>query len=107
MPLAPAEPCSARAQYGVIVNQIGMQTCMDDLQMKYLLPLSRLLFPKQGSSFSAHHSLKGVVEDLWGPCPALMRLSRSFRTQLQQRPLLTSPSQRRSPPQRLAGTLIS
>ena len=42
--------------YGVIVNQIGMRPLIDDLQRKCLLPLTKLLFPKQGSRFDKHHS---------------------------------------------------
>jgi thiol-disulfide isomerase/thioredoxin len=42
--------------YGVIVNQIGMRPLIDDLQRKCVLPLTKLLFPKQGSAFDKHHS---------------------------------------------------
>lgn len=41
--------------YGLIVNQIGMKPLLDELQKRCLLPLSRVLFPKQ-SDFTSHHS---------------------------------------------------
>ena len=42
--------------YGVIVNQIGMKALIDDLQRRYVHPLARLLFPREGASFSSHHT---------------------------------------------------
>ena len=42
--------------YGLIVNEIGMRLLIDDLQQRWLLPLTRLLFPKEGATFSTHHS---------------------------------------------------
>mmetsp|Transcript_45485 Transcript_45485/g.119499 ORF Transcript_45485/g.119499 Transcript_45485/m.119499 type:complete len:654 (+) Transcript_45485:39-2000(+) len=42
--------------YGLVVNQIGLKPLLDDLQQSCLLPLSRLLYPVEGSSFDHHHS---------------------------------------------------
>jgi hypothetical protein len=42
--------------YGVIVNEIGMYPMISNFQQKYLWPIARRLFPKQGSRFSDHHS---------------------------------------------------
>jgi len=42
--------------YGVIVNEIGMRPLIDDLQLRHLLPLTRLLFPEEGGGFTKHHS---------------------------------------------------
>lgn len=42
--------------YGVIVNQIGMKALMDSLQRTCVQPLARLLFPREGAQFTAHHS---------------------------------------------------
>ena len=42
--------------YGLVMNQIGLKPLLDDLQQSCLLPLSRLLFPGEGSSFDEHHS---------------------------------------------------
>ena len=50
-----ARPNSMNA-YGVIVNQIGMKPLIDDLQQRCLLPLTRMLFPKEGGAFNNHHS---------------------------------------------------
>ena len=33
-----------------------MRPLLDDLQRRYIQPLARLLFPREGSNFSAHHS---------------------------------------------------
>ena len=41
---------------GVIVNQIGMRPLLDDLQARYIQPLSKLLFPVEGAQFTSHHS---------------------------------------------------
>ena len=50
-----ARPNSMNA-YGVIVNQIGMKPLIDDLQQRCLVPLTRMLFPKEGGAFNNHHS---------------------------------------------------
>ena len=50
-----ARPNSMNA-YGVIVNEIGMRPLIDDLQLRHLLPLTRLLFPEEGGAFTKHHS---------------------------------------------------
>ena len=43
--------------YGIIVNQIGMQAVITRLQTEVLLPLSELLFPAQAKGgFTGHHS---------------------------------------------------
>ena len=42
--------------YGVIVNQIGMRPLIDDLQRRYIHPMARMLFPREGASFHSHHS---------------------------------------------------
>jgi len=52
----PVQRPNSMNNYGLILNQIGMRPLLDDLQARVVLPLTRLLFPRQGSSFSAHHS---------------------------------------------------
>jgi hypothetical protein len=42
--------------YGLIVNEIGMEPSITALQQQYILPLAKLLYPKQGHAFHAHHS---------------------------------------------------
>lgn len=42
--------------YGLIVDNIGMQPLISHLRDTYLLPLSRLLFPTEGSEFHSHHA---------------------------------------------------
>uniref|UniRef100_A0A7S4FD79 Fe2OG dioxygenase domain-containing protein n=1 Tax=Chrysotila carterae TaxID=13221 RepID=A0A7S4FD79_CHRCT len=42
--------------YGLILNQIGMKPMLDEMQRKCLLPLSKMLFPAEGSAFDSHHS---------------------------------------------------
>jgi len=42
--------------YGVIVNQIGMRPLIDDLQRRYIHPVARMLFPREGATFHSHHS---------------------------------------------------
>ena len=37
--------------YGVILNQIGMRPLLDSFQQLCILPLSRLLYPKEGGDF--------------------------------------------------------
>eukprot|EP00039_Didymoeca_costata_P012282 m.176133 g.176133 ORF g.176133 m.176133 type:complete len:451 (+) comp15438_c0_seq5:267-1619(+) len=46
--------------YGVIVNEIGMEEAISALQAKVFRPISSLLFPKQGQRVDAHHSF--IVE---------------------------------------------
>ena len=33
-----------------------MRPLIDDLQLRHLLPLTRLLFPEEGGAFTKHHS---------------------------------------------------
>ena len=42
--------------YGVIVNEIGMRPMITAFQQQYIWPLSRVLFPKQGTQFDDHHA---------------------------------------------------
>eukprot|EP00927_Polykrikos_kofoidii_P066169 TRINITY_DN61817_c0_g1_i1.p1 TRINITY_DN61817_c0_g1~~TRINITY_DN61817_c0_g1_i1.p1 ORF type:complete len:551 (+),score=77.36 TRINITY_DN61817_c0_g1_i1:142-1794(+) len=42
--------------YGVIVNQIGMEQILDKLQQEFLQPLAKVLFPGIGSYLDGHHS---------------------------------------------------
>jgi hypothetical protein len=42
--------------YGVIVNEIGMMPMITSFQQTYLWPITRRLFPYQGSQFDDHHS---------------------------------------------------
>ena len=42
--------------YGVILNEIGLKETISSLQQQYIWPISRHLFPVQGSSFDDHHS---------------------------------------------------
>ena len=65
-----ARPNSMNA-YGVIVNEIGMRPLIDDLQRRCLLPLTRLLFAREGSAFNNHHSfmVRAHYPSL-APCPS-------------------------------------
>eukprot|EP00980_Cylindrotheca_fusiformis_P019943 scaffold7025_cov123-Cylindrotheca_fusiformis.AAC.2 len=42
--------------YGVIMTELGMKGMLSSLQQRYILPLSRRLFPVEGKSFDDHHS---------------------------------------------------
>ena len=42
--------------YGVVLNSIGMERTMDDLQRTYVRPLVDLLFPVEGEHIDHHHS---------------------------------------------------
>ena len=42
--------------YGVIVNEIGMRELITNFQQEYLWPISKVLYPVQGSQFDYHHS---------------------------------------------------
>jgi hypothetical protein len=42
--------------YGLIVDDIGMRPLMTHLRQRHFLPLSRVLFPAEGSDFSSHHA---------------------------------------------------
>ena len=42
--------------YGVILNTIGMEATMDDLQRKYVAPLAQMLFPVEGEHVDHHHA---------------------------------------------------
>ena len=49
--------------YGIIVNQIGMQAVITRMQREVLLPLSELLFPVQArGGFTGHHTPKPEPE---------------------------------------------
>eukprot|EP01052_Picozoa_sp_SAG31_P023897 SAG31_NODE_1999_length_6695_cov_2.926774_2_plen_198_part_00 len=43
-------------RYGLIVNEIGMQSAISELQRAVLQPLAAQLFPVEGSQFDRHHS---------------------------------------------------
>mmetsp|Transcript_1107 Transcript_1107/g.3887 ORF Transcript_1107/g.3887 Transcript_1107/m.3887 type:complete len:542 (+) Transcript_1107:66-1691(+) len=42
--------------YGLILNEIGLEPMIDLLQEKYLQPVARLLFPKEGGQLDKHHT---------------------------------------------------
>jgi len=42
--------------YGVILNDIGMESMFDLLQKKYLILFSRIFYPEVGASLDRHHS---------------------------------------------------
>lgn len=42
--------------YGLIVNEIGLEDAITHFQQNYILLLAKLLYPKQGAAFHAHHS---------------------------------------------------
>lgn len=42
--------------YGIVVNDIGMERMLSYLQRDFLHPVGLTLFPKEGSQFDAHHS---------------------------------------------------
>ncbi|KAL3904027.1 MAG: hypothetical protein SGPRY_011439, partial [Prymnesium sp.] len=42
--------------YGVVVNSIGMERCIDRLQRDYVRPLVDLLFPEEGEHVDHHHT---------------------------------------------------
>lgn len=43
-------------RYGLVLNLIGMKSTLTDLQMRHFLPVSHILFPVEGSAFTAHHT---------------------------------------------------
>lgn len=43
-------------RYGLVLNLIGMENLITDLQQTYLLPISRFFFPIEASHFTNHHS---------------------------------------------------
>jgi len=51
----PARRPNSMNQYGVIVNDIGLEPFMNKLQL-LLQPLGRILFPGPGSEWDGHHS---------------------------------------------------
>jgi len=52
----PARRPNSMNNYGVVVNEIGMEPMLDVLQQEYLQPIGRLFFPGVGSHFDHHHS---------------------------------------------------
>lgn len=42
--------------YGLIVDDIGMECFMSDVRMEYVLPVSKILFPTLSSRFDIHHA---------------------------------------------------
>jgi len=42
--------------YGIIVNEIGLKGMMTRLQQEVLWPISRVLYPREGSEFHDHHT---------------------------------------------------
>lgn len=43
-------------KYGLTVNEIGLEPSITHFQQHYILPLAKLLYPKQGAAFHTHHS---------------------------------------------------
>jgi len=53
--------------YGIIVNEIGMEGMINSLQAKILQPIARMLFPQEGAQLDRHHAFMvqyKVGEDL-------------------------------------------
>uniref|UniRef100_A0A0G4H3D6 Fe2OG dioxygenase domain-containing protein n=1 Tax=Chromera velia CCMP2878 TaxID=1169474 RepID=A0A0G4H3D6_9ALVE len=42
--------------FGVILNDIGMKDVLSDFQRRFILPLSRCLYPEEGEYLHDHHS---------------------------------------------------
>jgi hypothetical protein len=42
-------------RFGVVLNQIGLEPFNSLLQGKYIWPISRFLYPKEGENFDDHH----------------------------------------------------
>ena len=42
--------------YGLIVYEIGLEPAITQLQQTRILPIAKLLYPKQGFALNAHHS---------------------------------------------------
>jgi hypothetical protein len=43
-------------KYGLILNQIGMLKLLTNFQQEYLYNISNVLYPKEASHFTSHHS---------------------------------------------------
>lgn len=43
-------------KYGLVLNLVGMKDTLSSLLLEYLLPISQLVFPVEGSAVSDHHS---------------------------------------------------
>ena len=43
-------------RYGVVLNLMGMKPVLTHLQQQFFVPISRALFPIEGSNFSDHHT---------------------------------------------------
>lgn len=52
----PARRPNSMNNYGVIVNEIGMEHMITSLQERVLQPLIAVLFPSEGSELDGHHS---------------------------------------------------
>ena len=52
----PASRPNSMNQYGLILNEIGMEPLFDALVSSMLAPISRHLFPLEGGSLDKHHS---------------------------------------------------
>jgi len=52
----PARRPNSMNNYGVIVNEIGMQPMITAFQQQYIWPLARRLFPEEGAKLDGHHS---------------------------------------------------
>lgn len=52
----PARRPNSMNNYGVVVNEIGMEPMLDLLQSQFLQPIARMFFPGVGSHFDHHHS---------------------------------------------------
>lgn len=52
----PARRPNSMNNYGVIINEIGMEPMLDLLQRNMLHPVARFLFPSTGAHFDHHHS---------------------------------------------------
>ena len=52
----PARRPNSMNNYGIVVNEIGMESALDQLCHKLLQPLAQYLYPGVGSHFDRHHT---------------------------------------------------
>jgi len=52
----PARRPNSMNNYGIILNEIGMEPLMFAIQDKIIQPLAAVLFPKEGSELEGHHA---------------------------------------------------
>jgi hypothetical protein len=53
--------------YGIIVNEIGLEATISSLQRRFLEPIAAALFPRIGSRCDSHHSFMVQVSQAAAP----------------------------------------